>query len=165
MTTPWTSPRSITQYAEPGAEAAHVAWVTLPYFPIKTQRDLRHIARSPKIDDTDRTWYLLCTGCDFGSLPEVITGLAVRVNANRRGRITDETIQLFSKGTAVGKNRADMDLSPQKIYGGETDLWDAGLTPDDLQDPGFGVLLRFQSHPHWPHKDSAILDLVELQIY
>jgi hypothetical protein len=58
-----------------------------------------------------------------------------------------------------------MDLSPVKVYGGEGDLWATQLTVNDIQDPTFGVLLRFQSHPHWPHKDSAMLDAVELQIY
>jgi hypothetical protein len=165
MTTPWTPPRSIVQYAEPGAEAAHVAWLSPESFPTKTHRDLLHIARSPKIDDTDRTWYLSLTDFRFVGLPDVVTGIALRVAANRRGRITDETLQLCLAGEPIGKNRADMDLSPIKIYGGEGDLWNTELTVSDLRDPGFGVLLRFQSHPHWPHKDSAILDRVELQIY
>jgi hypothetical protein len=165
MTTSWTSPTSITQYAEPGADSVHISWSSPLRFPIKTSQDLRHIARSPKLDETNQTWYLLFTNCNFTNIPDMITGISLRVSANRRGRITDETVQLFLGGNPVGKNYASMDLSPQKIYGGEGDLWDAGLTPADLQDPSFGVLLRFQSHPHWPHKDSAMLDSVELQIY
>jgi len=163
--TPWTLPRSISQYAESGADALHISWRSPLSFPLTTQRDLLHIARSPKLDDTDRTWYLRFTGFDFVALPEVITGLAVRVTADRRGRITDETLQLCLASEALGKNRANLDLSPIKIYGGETDLWDAQLRASDLQDPEFGVLLRFQSHPHWPHKDSARLVRVELQLY
>jgi len=163
--TPWTPPSSILQYAEPGADSVHIAWRSPESFPTRSQRDLSHIARSPKLDDTDRTWYLHLTDFRFVGLPEVLTGIAVRVAANRRGRITDETLQLCLAGEPIGKNRADMDLSPVKIYGGETDLWSTQLAVGDLQDPTFGVLLRFQSHPHWPHKDSAILDVVELQIY
>jgi hypothetical protein len=172
--TPWTLPTTVVQYAESGAENYDIPWVSDTFFQevmavnqsfVRTSKDLLHIARSPKIDITMKTWYLQCTGFDFVDLPTTPTGIELRVNGNRRGRVTDETIRLFLQGSAIGKNQGNMDLSPQKIYGGETDLWETQTTSVDLRDPTFGVLIRFQSHPHWPHKDPALLSSVELRIH
>jgi hypothetical protein len=112
-----------------------------------------------------KTWYLQFTGFNFTNLPAHITGIETKIVAQRHGRITDETVQLCNKGVPIGINKGDFDLSPQKIYGGETELWGTGLTADSINDPTFGVLLRFQSHPHWPHKDTAFLYSVEVRIH
>jgi hypothetical protein len=174
MTTPWTLPTTVVQYAEPGTELYDISWddssdfqglKTLDDTYIKTTRDLLHISRSPKIDVTMKTWYLRITGFAFTNLPETLSGIAVRVTGNRRGRITDDTVQLCLQSEGLGENRANLDLSPQKIYGNDTDLWNTQLTIADIMDPTFGVLVRLQSHPHYPHKDSAFLDCVEVQIY
>ena len=54
MTTNWTLPRTITQYAEVGGEDAHVSWQETDDFhglkdldgkSVRTTRDLIHIAR------------------------------------------------------------------------------------------------------------------------
>lgn len=174
MSTPWTLPTTVIQYAEAGAEEHHVSWDDVDDFHriktanqsyIKTTRDLLHIARSPKIDVTMKTYYLRITGFEFKNLPDILNGIAVRVTGNRRGRITDDTIQLCLDDQAIGDNRANLDLNPKKVYGNDTDLWNTDLTIADIQDPSFGVLVRLQSHRHYPHKDSAFLDSVELQIY
>ena len=174
MTTPWTLSTSVVQYAEPGAEDIHIPWDNTNNFQgikildqtyIKTTKDLLHISRSPKIDITMKTWYLRATGFNFTNLPETISGIEVRLSGNRRGRITDDTVQLCLAEELIGDNRATLDLSPQKIYGTDTDLWNTQLTLSNIQDPTFGVVIRFQSHPRWPHKDSAFLDSVELRIY
>jgi hypothetical protein len=172
--TPWILPTTVVQYAESGAENYDISWdsdtdfreiKTADQTYIRTINDLIHIARSPKLDITMKTWYLRCTGFNFVNLPDLIAGIEMRLVGNRRGRITDETIQLCLQGSGIGKNQGNMDLSPQKIYGGETDLWETQLTAMDLRDPTFGVLIRLQSHPHWPHKDSAFLSSVELRIH
>ena len=112
-----------------------------------------------------KTWYLRITGFDFVNLPETLSGIAVRVTGNRRGRITDDTVQLCFQNESIGENRANLDLNPKKIYGNDSDLWNTQLTIAEIQDPSFGVLIRLQSHKHYPHKDSAFLDSVEVQIY
>ena len=174
MSTLWTLPTTVVQYAETGAEEYHVSWddfddfqgiKTLDQHFIKTTQDLLHISRSPKLDITMKTWYLRITGFNFTNLPETLSGIAVRVTGNRRGRITDDTVQLCLQGKGIGENLANLDLNPKKVYGNDTDLWNTQLTIDDNQDPSFGVLVRLQSHRHYPHKDSAFLDSVELQIY
>jgi hypothetical protein len=175
--TPWTLPRSITQYAESGAEKEHVSWLDPLAFPIKTARDLIHIARSPKLDDTDRTWYLEFTAFDFTALPPALSGINIRILANRRGRISDDTVQLVYQGSAMGKNQAQpaqdqtieraTTLLPTTVYGGGLTVWgfDTAVDLDVISDATFGVRVRFQSHPYWPHRDSALLEAVELQIY
>ena len=174
MTTSWTFPTSVIQYVEAGAEEHHISWDDTNNFQgikasdnrvIKTTKDLLHISRSPKLDITTKTWYLQVTGFNFSNLPEDISGIEVRIAGQRRGRITDETIKLCLDNQEIGENRASLDLSPIKIYGNDTDLWNTQLTVADLQNPTFGVVIRFQSHPHWPHKDSAFLDSVEVRIY
>ena len=132
MTTSWTLPTSVFQYVEPGAEEHHISWddfddfqgiKTLDQHFIKTTRDLLHISRSPKLDITMKTWYLRITGFNFTNLPETLSGIAVRISGNRRGRITDDTVQLCFQENSIGENRADLDLSPKKVYGNDSDLW------------------------------------------
>jgi hypothetical protein len=172
--TPWTLPTTVVQYAESGAENYDISWdsdtdfreiKTADQTYIRTVKDLLHIARSPKLDVTMKTWYLQCTGFNFVNLPDTVTGIELQLTGNRRGRITDETIQLCLQDQGIGKNQGNFDLSPKKIYGSMTDLWETQLTKIDIQNPTFGVLIRLQSHPHWPHKDSAFLSSVELRIY
>ena len=67
MTTNWTLPTSVTQYAEPETEDNHVSWLDVNNFhrirnldgvPIKTARDLLHIARQPNHDFVEKTYYI-----------------------------------------------------------------------------------------------------------
>lgn len=174
MMSNWTLPRDISQYSEPGGEAAHVSWLEVNNFSalrsldgrsIKTTRDLLHIAREPRHDITEKTYFLKVTNFNFGLLPDTITGIQVKLSMNRFGRITDDTIQLTRNDELIGENQATLDTNPIKIYGSETSLWDTTLTSSELQDPSFGVVLRFKSHPRWPHKNSALIDAVEIRVY
>ena len=77
----------------------------------------------------------------------------------------NETIQLCI-GNRVSDNRATLNIEPIEVFGGETDLWSMkDLSLVDVADSNFGVVIRLQSHTHWPHKDSAIVDAVELRIH
>lgn len=174
MTTNWTLPRIVTQYAEEGGEEAHITWLNTNDFyslknldgrSIKTSKELVHIARDPRHDYTQKTYYLKVTDFNFNSLPETLTGIEMRLTMNRGGRITDDTIQLCLNGALVGDNQASLTLDPIKVYGGEDLLWNTNLTLADIQDPSFGIVLRFQSHPNWPHKSSPLIDAVELRIH
>jgi hypothetical protein len=174
MTSNWTLPTVVTQYAEETAEEAHVSWVEVDNFSslksldgrsIKTSRDLLHIARDPRHNIKEKTYFLKVTGFNFINLPSTISGIELKITSNRYGRITDETIQLTLNNTVIGDNQASLDLNPIKIYGGTDNIWNTNLTTTNLLDSSFGVLLRFQSHPRWPHKNSIMLDSVEVRIH
>jgi hypothetical protein len=170
----WTLPKDISQYSEPGGEDAHVSWLEVNNFSalrsldgksVRTTRDLLHIAREPKHDITEKTYFLKLTNFNFSELPNTITGIEAKLSMNRFGRITDDTVQLTLNDELIGENQATLDTNPIKLYGSENSLWDTTLTPEDLQNPLFGIVLRFKSHPRWPHKNSALIDAVEIRVY
>lgn len=172
MTT-WNYPTAVSQYAEQGAELVHIKWNETQFnalaYPgpqsLSSNGPLVHLARSPKVDYTNKTYYLVAKGFNFSNLPSTISGIELRLNANRRGRITDETVQLLVNNQPVGDNQATLSVDPIKTYGGITNLWGlSGLLADNIN-AEFGVLIRFRSHPHWPHKDGVNIHSVELQIY
>jgi len=174
MTANWSLPTTIRQYAEVGAEDHHVAWLNVDNFSplktldgrsIRTARDLIHIARDPRHDILEKTYYLEATGFVFHTLPEVISGIELKITMNRFGRITDETIQLCLGNDMIGENQATLELDPIKIYGSDSNLWGTELTLSDIQRPDFGIAMRFQSHPRWPHRSSAMIDVVEMRVY
>ena len=162
MTTAWTAPTLFSQYAEEGAESVHVPWDDKL---TSTNGCLEHIARSPKHDIRTKTYYLKATGFTFQNLPGTLSGVELRLSVKRRGRVTDETIELCV-GDRRSENQATLELAPTKTYGGQTNLWSmANLSLADVEDSNFGVVIRFQAHPHWPHKDAAFIDAVELRIH
>ena len=174
MTSNWTLPTSIIQYAETDAEDFHVSWVDVADFYslksldgryVKTSRDLLHIAKQPKHDYVEKTYYLQLTGFNFYNLPDVVSGIEMKLSMNRYGRITDETIQLCLNGKLIGENKATRNLDIDKKIGGETDTWGATLSLTDIQNSTFGVTVRFQSHPDWPHKCSALVDAIQLRVH
>lgn len=175
MTTYWTLPTIVSQYAEPGAELAHVPWNEIDNFSsikslngksIQTTLPLLHIARSPKLDVRMKTYYIRATGFDFQNLPSVISGVEARLTSNRQGRIVDDTIQLCLDTVLIGDNQATAPIVPVKIYGSSADLWNtAALTLSDVQSTAFGIVVRLQSHHDWPHKDPAFIDAIELRIH
>ena len=173
MNSNWALPTSVTQYAEPGADN-HVSWVDDNEFyslknldgrSIKTSRDLLHIAVQPRHDLVEKTYFLKIVGFNFINLPTTLSGIEMKLTMNRYGRISDETIQLCLNNELIGDNKTDFDLAPIKIYGSDIDKWNANITIADIQRPSFGVILRFRSHPNWPHKSSALIDAVELRVH
>ena len=173
MTTAWTNPTQIFQYSEPGAELIHKSWnftdadtvIGVNYQPVSLNGVLEHIARSPKYDITNKTYYFKATGYRFSNLPEVISGIELRLSVDRVGRISDDTVQLCLNDELIGKNTASTAVNPVKIYGGETDLWDTEISIPDVMDASFGIVIRLKSHPHWPHKDTALIRAMELRIH
>jgi hypothetical protein len=169
MSTNWTSPSILDQYAE---DESHIAWnstdvsLILSGTSISTASPLLHIAREPRNDIKMKTYFLRATGFNFQNLPDTISGIECKVSLKRGGRITDETVQLCLNETLIGENRANLEVHPEKVYGSHTDTWNASdLTTAMLQDPTFGIVLRFQSHPKWPHKTTPTFSSVEIQIY
>lgn len=173
MATYWTSAGNISQYAEEGADNAHISWSNIgtepvilnDKFSIVTSKNLYHIARSPKHDLMTKTFFLKLTDFRFQNLPATISGVELRIMANRRGRIVDDTVQLLLNGQLIGDNKAGSEISVNKIYGSSTELWNSSLTADQIAQSSFGVLLRFKSHPKWPHSDPMFVNCVELRIH
>ena len=167
------TPTNIIQYAE---DESHISWNTRYFHELKstvgygagveTTKPLLHIARQPKHDIKMKTYYLQATGFNFGQLPNVISGIVVKIKIDRGGRITDETVQLCVNNALIGENRAVLSLEQKMLYGGEMDTWSIeGLNSSMLQDPSFGLTLRYKSHPAWPHKTSPTLHTVEIEIH
>ena len=174
MMSNWSLPTTITQYSEEGAEDAHVSWREVNNslyikgantLGIRTSRDLLHIARDPRHDILQKTYFLKMTGFDFSNFDGPVTGIELRLKMNRGGRITDDTIQLCLQDSIIGKNAGSLIMDPEKVYGGENDTWETTLSAQNINDPTFGITLRFQSHPNWPHKSSPIINAVELRIH
>ena len=171
--TDWNYPTVVSQYAESGAELAHVTWNETQFnalaspgaHSLSSNGPLVHLARSPKVDYTNKTYYLVAKGFRFNNVPSSISGIELRLNTNRRGRITDETIQLLVNNQPAGDNQATLNVDPIKTYGSSTNLWGLdGLLAENINEE-FGVLIRFRSHPQWPHRDGINIHSVELQIY
>jgi len=174
MTTSWTLPNTILQYSEDGAEEAHVSWDDSDNFNqlknsdqrfLQSNGALEHIARSPKADLKNKSYYLKLSNFNFVSLPETLSGIEVRIKSRRYGRATDDTVQLIQEDTIIGDNKATLLIHPEKIYGSESDMWGTNLTIADITDAGFGIVIRFKCHPDWPHNDPVLVDSVEMRIH
>jgi len=175
MTTAWTVPNNIIQYVEPGGESVHIPWDESRGFDVLKSQDVRgvrsigqlsHIARSPKHDILNKTYYIRATGFNFYNLPDVLSGIELLLLVTRYGRATDDTVELVLAGESIGENQASLSIAPEKIYGGPINLWNTkNLSVDNLVDPSFGVTIRFCSHPHWPHRDPVIISGVRMRIY
>lgn len=163
----WFYPNTVIQIAE---HESHVAWNDENnFFAIKhadlnfitTTKELLHIANSYVNDVKMLTYYLYLTDFRFTDVPAEITTLEAEMKVNRGGRITDNTVQLIYNDVFIGENQADFDLSIVKRFSD----WNTPLTKEMLENPSFGIAIRFQSHPMWPHKESPKLDYVRFRVW
>lgn len=168
MSTQWYTPNIITQYAE---DPSHIEWntdfdtvITLNGG-VALSKPLFHIARQPKNDIKSKTWFLRATNFNFQNLPTSITGISLRMTVNRQGRVSDDTVQLVHNEELIGENRCSRAVNPVSMYGSETDNWGVANLADIINDSTFGIVIRFKSHPDWPHSTTPILRGLELQIY
>lgn len=156
---------------EPAEE--EILWRTLTDNRVRTETELRHISNPACGDLRNRTQSLAFLDFGMTGLPETISGIELRIEAQRNGRIADDQIQLFYQGDVIGVNNfyyeTDIDgrlpIYNNATYGGPLDLWGATITPEMLRDPDFGVLLKFQSHPYYPHSSGMQINLVSLTVY
>lgn len=174
MSTNWSLPNTVIQYAESGAENNHVPWLEFDNFnnlknknnkSIKLIDNLQHIARDPKTDITNKTYYLKCTNFIFQNIPTVLSGIEVKITMNRFGRVTDDSIQLCLNDNVIGENKADLNLDMIKIYGNINDKWNTTLQVSDFLNSTFGIILRFKSHPKWPHSSNVFVDAIEIKVH
>lgn len=171
MPTPWTYSSTVSQIAE---VEQHVPWVESKFDAIKTSDDsnyltttkeLLHISNFTANDLKMKTYFLHATGFNFVDLPNVPTGIEVEISVMRGGRIADDSIYLLFNGNFVSDNKADFQLDITKIYGSSSDMW--GLTTDvaNIADSSFGVSIRYQSHPSWPHRENPKLNYIRMRVW
>lgn len=174
MSTNWSLPTTITQYSESGAENIHIPWLEFDNFNnIKTKNnksvrltsELKHIARDPKNDITNKTYFLKCTNFLFQNIPNTLSGIEVKITMNRFGRVTDDTVQICLNNSIIGENKADLTLDIIKTYGNINDIWDTNLQISDILNSTFGIILRFKSHPKWPHSSNVLIDAIEIKVH
>jgi hypothetical protein len=191
MTTQWFTPTITTQTAE---FEEHVQWQagyttsvdaygrtqTAPNTDlsnvinvIQSIRPLVYIANDGHAPRREYTWYITFTGFNITGITNPINGIQVQTSIRRKGRIMDETVQLTYQENLMGENKINYKLDElnhvpvhnSMVYGGPTDLWDNQLTAAMIQDPTFGVTLRLQSHLYYPHKETVLIDSVQLMVY
>lgn len=172
MFTEWKYPRTVGQYAE---HESHISWEGVADLAdlknsdgrfIKTTRDLVYISNPTANNIRSTTWFLTATNFNFGNIVQQIHGIEVKLSSRRGGRVSDETIQLVHEGTMIGDNQATPTLEMIKVYGGSNNIWGVEyINSDMIQDPSFGITLRFQSHPYWPHKESMLIDSVSIRVF
>ena len=194
MTTNWYNPNNITQESEFEDFENHIQWQkgvtkTLDQYGIPTDfpnydlntggsliqssKPLLYISNDGHAPLRMKTWYLHLTDFRIADVPEVISGVELKTIVRRKGRIMDETISLRHNDNLLGENKINYntdDLGHVPIYnatsyGNMTDLWDAVLTPEIITDSSFGVTLRFQSHLFYPHRETVLVESVELRVY
>lgn len=175
-TTGWYTPTSITQNLDEDPKL--IPWKTPLSFPVLTSKDLIHIAGTggpgPAMTDLrNKTTMLTFTNYGFANVPDNITGIELQFIIDRSGRISDSDVYLCYNGQPIGINKTNYDQDEgghlinfnKLLYGGALDLWGAELTPEILQDPSFGVMIRQQSHPFFPHRCGAVIRQVALRYY
>lgn len=175
MATDWFNPQIISQYAETGGENIHIRWDDSNNYAglrsangtsVGTLGRLSRIARSPKPDLTNHTYYIKLTGYVFFHLPNVISGIELKLSSQRAGRVTDDLVALTYNNEIIGENQGRLEINPIMYYGSENSLWGlSSVLPAVIQDSSFGVVLRFRSHPSWPHNDPMDLKSVQLRIH
>ncbi len=178
MPTPWSLPRTVIQFPE---AFEHVAWDSSGEFYYLKNNDgqftkalepLRHRANLRIGPIKNKTWYLVVTNFPLLMASQYtnkkIIGIQVQIKADRGGRIVDDTVQLRYQNNWIGENRAQFTVAPRFVYG-FAGAWDLNYSDTNLinaivQDPSFGVGIRFQSHPAWPHSTTPMIDYVSIRV-
>lgn len=174
----WTQPSNITQASE---IEEHVQWqrgadnfdLNQKNGVIQSSKPLLHISNDGHAPLKMKTWYLYFTDFKFEDLPDTISGVEARTTIRRKGRIVDDTIQLCLNNELIGENKVNyrtddlghLPIYNETSYGGFDDQWGATLTKEMLLDPSFGIAIRLQSHLFYPHKETVLVDSVELRVY
>ena len=149
MTTSWAYPLTVTQTAE-------FSDTDIEFYSsngnlnvlspdssdhLRTLKNVLHLSNATAGDIRQQTYYLNCTGFDFDQIPNSITGIAVQLNVTR-GRVLEKDVQLIYQGNVIGNSlvyyHQDIEnhiaVIPNPIYGGDSELWGATITPAMLAD-------------------------------
>ena len=173
------TPNMVTQTSEDPEN--EISWKSSPTTVIgclmnskwMTVKPLIHLSNPACGDIGSQTYSLICTNLNATDLLDEISGISLRVSGQRNGRVVDKQIQLTYMGDLIGENKVDYETDSEghilllndTTYGGENDLWGATLTKEMIQDPSFGVILKFQNHPFYPHSCGMLLEAVSITVY
>jgi hypothetical protein len=175
MPTSWSYPTQVTQYCEADV---HIPWINVDdkftkinY--VRSQKDLIHMSNPMVNDMRMKTYYLKLTGFEWDQVLDTVNGIEVMVNTRRGGRITDETVQLWSNGNTIGANlaRANLDgygnivILNEQTYGAPTDLWGLETLDASLVYQDFGIVLRYQTHPRYPHVTTPNIEHIQIRLW
>ena len=140
----------------------------------QTVRNIRHISNSSVGNTRERTWFINFLNFEIDdTMPTVITGMKLITKCRRRGRVFDETIAIRYGGNIASDNKtsyiADVEQhlynNDNMVYGGPGDTWGSTITPAMVQDPTWGITMRFQAHPMYPLNDGMQVDMVQICFY
>jgi len=142
---------------------------------IQSTKNLAHIPNPTRGPKLDKTYFLKCTkfGMTGDTIPTSVTGIEVRLDAQRWGRIVDETVCLVYNGEIISENKTNISAIREghltnnnvQTYGGFADMWGAEITREMLASDSFGVLLRFSSNPLYPHRDTIEVYRITIKLY
>lgn len=165
--------QTLFQFAED--EIADIPWSIQPNTPSMSQEDLKTTMNTSTGLQRSRTWYLTYSNFNFKDLPSNITGIQLDLRSRRRGRVMDETVCLSYDDQLISDNKTQyisddlqhLYINDTMTYGGPGDLWNIqGFDFNSIvNNPLFGITLRFQSHPSYPHRDPVIVDSVLVSFY
>lgn len=148
-----------------------VAWSNLPKAQVQDNMYASAVA-SNTVSSFD-TGFLIATG--FGmNVPAgaTITGIEVQYGAGGVGYpIIEKNVDLVKGGVVQTSTDHSQALtinsaSTSVTRGGSTDLWGASLTPADVNDPGFGVAIKFTlPSTGTPDYNQADVDYMAVNVY
>ena len=175
MPSSWTYPTQVTQFCEADV---HIPWLHVDneftqINLVRSKKDLVHMSNPLVNDMRMKTYYLKLTGFEWVDAPDVVTGIEFFVNVRRGGRITDETTQLWINGQALGSNLATGNIDGygnivilnEHTYGGPGDLWGLESFDTSVIYQDFGVVLRYQTHPRYPHVTTPNMQHVQMRLW
>lgn len=178
-TSDWFYPSTITQL--PSEAENLIAWkspVSDFKCPLSTVKPLLHIPGTggpgPGLTNVRyRTTALRFTNFQIPLITDVISGIELKFEVDRVGRIADAEVFLVYNEEIISVNKTNFEQDSgehlinfnKNLYGGATDLWDATVTPEMINDPSFGVHIRMQSHPYFPHNATPIIRQVSIRYY
>ncbi len=172
----WYNPLTITE--NPAEDSKLISWKTPLKFPLLSAKDLIHLSGTggpgPSMTDLkNKTTALVFTDFSIDAPTGDLTGVELKLDIDRAGRIGDADVFLVYNGEIIGVNKTDYSQDEaahllnfnKNLYGGADDLWGADITPEMLTDSSFGVWLRMQSHPFFPHRSGIKISQVSLRYY
>jgi hypothetical protein len=124
---------------------------------------------------TRKTCYLKATGFNF-HIPATadICGVEVEIERKATGLIltaavSDDEVKLVKGGTITGLNKKKSITWPSSdtytTYGSSNDLWGTTLTPAEVNDPNFGVIISANITSLISVAPSADIDHIRMSVY
>ena len=121
-----------------------------------------------------QTQYLKVTGFNF-SIPanSIICNVTVHVRRKAEGlnpgaSIKDDVIRVVKDGSLLGNNVAKQSSWPNNLttesYSGGTSYWGVSLTPQDVNDPSFGVAISAELNTHVSAFPRAEIDHISMVV-